>query len=165
MAIVSAGYLSGAEFRQAISTLATGPTYMMLERPDTSRFENFDSDTDWTSWDRGRVFGAELDLQWQKDKDLFHVAVITNDRISSFTPVQTLNLTEHYRTRNTRWLLWGRKEAGDKWIERRIPKFFDYPLEAGRGSRVALTLTEYQNNVTGQVEFYRFTGLEEVSSD
>ena len=164
MAIVSAGFLPSEEFLQMMSLIIIDTGYMLLERPETTLFKKYSGDTDWTAWHFGRIFCAEFDFRWQKSDDVFHVVVISDEVPAYFSTRFRLDLDgDKYDQRSIRWLLWGRKEEGDRWIERIVPQILSYPIEANEGSRVALSVIEYINPAYSKVEFYRFIGLEEVS--
>ena len=164
MAIVSAGYLPSEKFLQMMSLISIEEAgYMLLERPETTCFKKYSGEIDWAGWDFGRGFCVNFDLRWQKSEGVFHIVVISDEAPEYFSTRFQLDLeAERYDRRDTRWLLWGRKEEGDRWIERIVPQVLNYPIEAKEGSRVALSLIEYINPANSKVEFYRFTGLEEV---
>lgn len=163
MAVVLANYLTVEDFRQVFTSLAPAGGYVILERPQTSTFERFSRNIDWAAWDAGRVFDEGLDLRWQRSDGIFHVVMISDAPQNLFPPRFQLDLAENHIERTTRWLLWGVMEEGGRWVERRMPRIFSYPVSGRPGSRVALSVTEYVNALNSQVEFYRFTGLEEVS--
>lgn len=162
MAVVMADFLTGEEFLRMFSLIPKDKGYAILDRPETSLFIPISKDTDWTDWENGRVFNEEMDLRWQKKDERFHVVMILDAPKAYFRQRYSLNLSEKYLEQKARWLLWGQQETKGKWIERRIPKIFTYPFATRNDSRIALSVKEYVNIGNQRVEFYRFTGLEEV---
>jgi len=158
--------------------------YAILERLDNIQFKHFGVITNYTNWEKGRLFGTKTELKWQKRNGKVHMVVTTEEDLpSGFTlfsdklePIKKDKGEIAYR----RIYLWGEQEKDTselptgKWFEERIPQLLEYPIQTTK-SRVRITVQEYElaeeheiirNGKVEKAEFistlYRFVDLEEA---
>jgi hypothetical protein len=108
-----------------------------------------------SDWDRGRVFDDKTEIRWEKEGNLFHVVWVSDDALIP-TGWDKEDITPANGTREI--LLWGErdKDTPDKWYEKQIPRFLEYPVTTN-GERAYIQAQEYcmKDNST----IYRFKGV------
>jgi hypothetical protein len=142
---------------------------------DEIRFEEFGKTTDYTNWDKGRLFGKEAELKWHRRDGFFHLVVITDsDSLpQGFTGFKCSNLhtvKDDSGTEKPREIfLWGEKDRKTgSWFEPRIPRLLHYPGVdfSIKKKRVKVVLREYtfeetpaelEEQITSNI--YRFVRL------
>ncbi len=160
------GYKKGCS-ESEVSKLASDIDYnfAILEKPDDIRFiKKSDSNSagNLFDWDRGRLFGENVELRWLKRKNGFYVVIISeNGRV----PVK-LNIEEINPVREREIYLWGEniEKSGnttDDWYEQRIPRILNYPVNATKiRGRLKLIVKEY-SLASDKSTVHRYVGLKE----
>jgi hypothetical protein len=120
------------------------------EIADGIRFATYDATTDWTHWERGRVFCQEWELRWEGQRAVYTGAAIT---LSSFVPGPALSQCTR---REAGYYLWGQRD-GNRFIELQVARVLTYPVTAG--TRVKLHVAEWFD-ATGELVASRCIGLE-----
>jgi hypothetical protein len=155
------------------------------ERHDLLRFTSFNKDrldeetpalSDYTS---GRIFQEDAELRWERQGNKMHVVYIGPQERSSVLEDYDLQEMQNLQKLKkslepTYCYLFGEKlrpsdlekigpgaQAGD-FAELRIPRLLRYPVPQDGKRYVRLAVCEYINEETGQVELFRFQGLETV---
>ena len=157
---------------------------MVLERvpdvflPDDEQkrgicLQAYDADENFEAWERGRIFHNNFELRWEKQDGVFVIVYIGEP--TELPMPHTESLSE-FETQDETYYLWGERvsegtlkaigqpEATNLFIELQIPRLLPYPVsDQGGKSRVKISARHYLNSETGDLEFYRFRHLEEVS--
>ncbi len=157
---------------------------MMLERvpnvflPDDEQelgicLQTYNSSENLEGWERGRIFHDNFELRWEKQDGVFVIVYIGEP--TELPMPHTESLSE-FETQDETYYLWGERmsadtlkaigqpEATNLFLELQIPRLLPYPVPDGSGkSRVKISARHYLNSETGDLEFYRFRHLEEVS--
>jgi hypothetical protein len=122
----------------------------------------------------GRVFQRDFELRWEKSDQGYQVVYLgVERRIAGLEPDKVV-LQEVTRSSEPRhYYLFGTKLDTEKlqgpdlkgasgyFAEVRIPRLLQYPVSENAG-RVKLSVREYTDDGTGQVQLFRFQGLKEV---
>jgi hypothetical protein len=152
---------------QAVNVAATlaelGPasSWMFLERvpchwlesagcQEGIRLTRFDAHTDWDRWRRGRVFGDYWELRWEDGQATY---IGPERQLAGFH----MQLDLSNEPKQTRYLLWGRREQG-RFLELQVPRSLDYPFSS---ARVQLVVAEWFDE-SGEPIASRCVRLEEV---
>ncbi|MEC4685199.1 MAG: CRISPR-associated protein Csx19 [Nitrospirota bacterium] len=150
-----------------VSKLASDIDYKfaILEKPDDIRFikkSEINSIGNLFDWDRGRLFGENVELRWLKRRNGFHVVIISENG----GVAEKLNPEEINPVREREIYLWGEniEKSGnttDDWYEQRIPRILNYPVNATKiRGRLKLIVKEYSlSSDKGTV--HRYVGLKE----
>lgn len=162
-----ASWLTQAELQSLLTSPPAAFDWMILEAVDELVFDSFKNAIDLISFETGRVFGKSCELRWQRDGAQFH-ALLVGD-----VPNPPALLTTHHQELDNNvygyiageYFLWGEWSQNlPQWIEATIPHIFSYPQPAqqtGRWRR-EIKAVEYVNQLTGEMEFYRFAAICEV---
>jgi hypothetical protein len=151
-------------------TLAKLPpaSWMFLERIPTNWLEpaerdngiqltKFDANTDWTQWQRGRVFCKDWELRWEGSH-----AVYTGPEVQlpgfRKEPVD-LAAAERREQEDPKYLLWGRRDGG-RFIELQVARVLKYPVAF---DRVHLVVAEWLDPYTGEPIASRCVCLQEAT--
>jgi hypothetical protein len=137
--------------------------YVILERLEEIRFMQMKKWTVGDFWPRGRAFGPELEVRWQEVKLGMYDLLVLSEKDENLKDgweqetheVRTTDAENH----PLKIYLWGtHKKDRDKdvWIETRIPRKLEYPLDSPKDFAY-LEVAEYSQ--TGIVRFTRFQGL------
>jgi len=127
-----------------------------VERQEGIRLVAYESTTDWSQWERGRVFCAEWELCWEGTSlvytggpapALLTAGFVASDRLNDANAPQTAS-----------YYLWGRR-AGAYFAEGSIPRRLQYPVVGG--SRVRLRVLQWFG-VRGEPIAWRASELETV---
>ena len=162
----------------------TSESLMMLERVPTAFLSDdeqnsgiclraYDANEDLRMWERGRIFHNNFELRWEKQGDVFVIVYIGEP---AELPVPHTKSLSGFKTKDETHYLWGERmsshnlkaigqpNATNLFLELQIPRLLPYPISnRGRKSRVKISARHYLNSETGDLEFYRFRHLEEVS--
>lgn len=166
-------------------------SYMYLERVPASwltkserehgiRLGKFDSDVNFTAWERGRIFCDSFELRWEKVDGGFHLVYAGSPaEMTGFQPTaENLAVTAAGGTRDTSYYLWGLRvkptdldvvgvtesEASAPFVESQVARVLYYPVsQSNQGQRIKLKVHEYIEPASGRLIYYRFRGLEEVA--
>ena len=157
---------------------------MMLERvptaflPDAEQksgicLKKYDTSENLEAWERGRIFHNNFELRWEKQGGVFVIVYIGE---LTELPMPHIMSLSGFETQDETYYLWGERmsadtlkaigqpEATNSFLELQIPRLLPYPVRNGSGkSRVKISARHYLNSETGDLEFYRFRYLEEVS--
>lgn len=134
----------------------------------------YDASENFEDWEQGRIFHDNFELRWEKQDSAFVVVYIGEPKdlpmLDNNRELSDFELHDHD------YYLWGEKVTADAleligqsetenlFLELQIPRFLHYPVtNRNNKSRVKLSVRHYQNAKTGNLEFYRFRHLEEVS--
>ena len=100
--------------------------------------------SEFSEWDKGRVFDFDSEIRWEKEGDSYHVLLISdNENIADEWKKESLEFKDEVR-KERKILLWGERIINtNKWYEKQIPKIFEYPA-IGNGNRAYLLINEYQ---------------------
>lgn len=133
----------------------------------------YDTNENFEAWERGRIFHNKFELRWEKQGSVF-VSVYIGEPTELPMP-HTESLSD-FETQDETYYLWGERvsadnlkaigqpEATNLFLELQIPRLLPYPVPNGsEKSRVKISARHYLNSETGDLEFYRFRHLEEVS--
>ncbi len=132
----------------------------------------YDAHEDFETWEHGRIFHKNFELQWEKQDAVFSVVYIGKEKA---LPIHHTASLSDFEIRDESYYLWGEKMAADTlekigqpkatslFLELQIPRLLHYPVSNQDGKlRVKLSARHYLNAKTGVLEFYRFRFLEEV---
>jgi hypothetical protein len=110
-----------------------------------------------SEWDRGRIFNDRTEIRWEREGNSFHVVWISDDDLIS-TEWNKEAITHTNGTREI--LLWGERDEdnADKWYEKQIPRFLEYPVKTN-GQRAYIQVQEY--SIKDNLTIYRFKGVVE----
>ena len=157
---------------------------MMLERvptvflPDAEQksgicLQPYDTSENLEAWERGRIFHNNFELRWEKQDSVFVIVYI--GELTELPMPHTESLSE-FETQDETYYLWGERMSADNlkaisqpetanlFLELQIPRLLPYPVSNRDGqSRVKISARHYLNAETGDLEFYRFRHLEEIS--
>jgi hypothetical protein len=170
MADEAKGYVSHATLTtDALVELLTkrfnATAQAIVRRVDAAEFVMFDPNhvDEWLNhWSDGQIFDHEAELRWHQSKGAYSVLLLTenNNLFEDFHPLagspfvvtaQSFNDTHGF-------LLWGTTRNEEGWIETRIPRLLQYPMQAKKKPQLSYRL--YQERMT--VRWVRFTGLKEA---
>lgn len=114
---------------------------------------HYDAATDFTAWERGRIFCSDWELRWDQPRVTY-----TGTPQSLGNLEQTLDLRP-YTKREASYYLWGRREQPGRFIELQIPRVLHYPVEAKEKGRVKLRVAEWVDDA-GELVTSRLVDLE-----
>src|SRR5438128_1478664 len=162
---VYAGWLTEDELRASIGALALRLTDMILEAVDEVAFGAYSGGIELHRYESGCAFGPSVEIRWQRDGERFHT-VIAGDvsTVREELAAHQIELSESaFHRQEKHYYLWGQwSEPTPEWLEASVPHVFTYPSPTGSGSfRRKMTVVEYINVVSGELEFYRFAGTRE----
>ena len=143
------------------------------ERKSGICLQTYEASENFEAWERGRIFHKTFELRWEKQDDIFVIVYIGEPRELPMGHIKSLS---EFETQDETYYLWGERMAADTlkaigqseatnlFLELQIPRLLSYPVPNGSGkSRVKISARHYLNSETGDLEFYRFRHLEEVS--
>ena len=157
---------------------------MMLERVPTAFLsddeqkpgiclQKYDASENLEAWERGRIFHNNFELRWEKQGGVFVIVYIGEPTELPMPHIMSLS---EFETQDENYYLWGERmsadnlkaidqpEATNLFLELQIPRLLPYPVSNRGGKlRVKISARHYLNSETGDLEFYRFRHLEEVS--
>lgn len=155
---------SEADLTATLGTLnPSEDAFMFLERVPTCWLDDaevslgiqlttYDSATDWSQWERGRVFCHQWELRWERLRAVYTGLPTTLPGYNS-----PLELPDVLR-REVSYYLWGERN-GNRFIELQVARVLAYPV--ANGQRVKLHVAEWHDK-SGEPIASRFTGLEGV---
>lgn len=167
MTVAYAGYTSPALIREILTNcrgetvIAENAVDLLVETFAPDKAENLLS-----AWEKGWIFGKELELRWEKEGEEFHFRYIGGSRslpVKDFKEINLFNAVERLRT----YYLWGERteERTDEWIDLRIPRLLNYPVSGdSHCKRVVVDVIEYWDRESNQLVLFRFAGLREVKA-
>ena len=133
----------------------------------------YDPSKNIETWERGRIFHKKFELRWEKQDNVFVIVYIGEP--TALPMLHTKSLSE-YNIQDEAYYLWGKRMSADDlesmkqpktikvFLELQIPRLLSYPVSNQDGKdRVKISARHYLNSETGDLEFYRFRHLEEVS--
>ena len=126
------------------------------EREQGIHLTTYEAATDWSEWQRGRVFCAAWELRWEGAAVTYTGAQVSDLLAAGFRRSDLLEAASEPRAAN--YYLWGER-AGDYFADGRIPRRLDYPV--AEGSRVMLSVLEWFGS-RGEPVAWRASGLEAV---
>ena len=151
-------------------------TLKVEERQDLLLFTKFDASGEKSKIKQatsGRIFHEDFELRWEKSEQGYQAVYLGVKRV---VPGLTLDqetlrsLTKHSKSK---YYLFGTvldtqkvripnlQKDGAYFAEVRIPRPLHYPIKSN--GRVRLQVCEYTDDQTGQVQLFRFQGLEAAS--
>lgn len=155
----------------AIRAFLTKPSapleYILQESAASITFERFATPgEDWLPWDKGRAFGLEVEVRWQRiANEQFHLLVLSEVR-------QEPLVKDGWRERvmqaegGDKIYLWGRHlayligaedwDGPDEWVEASIPRPLRYPLRE-RKEFASIEAVRYRQD--GMIVLTRFRQL------
>jgi CRISPR-associated protein (TIGR03984 family) len=157
---------------------------MMLERVPTAFLsddeqkpgiclQKYDASENLEAWERGRIFHNNFELRWEKQGGVFVIVYIGEP---TELPMPHIKSLSEFEIQDETYYLWGERvsagnlkrigqpETANLFLELQIPRLLPYPVSnRGGKSRVKISARHYLNLETGDLEFYRFRYLEEVS--
>jgi hypothetical protein len=145
-------------------------TYAILEKTDELIFDKLKKIdiNNFSICKKGRLFGKETELKWQKRQNGLHIVIITDEPdIPSWVDDYPCNLEPIPQTRSI--YLWGEhlKDKDNEWYEKQIPKILEYPIDhQDSKNRVKLKVQEYKLKRKSEDDepvsiIHRFVGIEE----
>jgi hypothetical protein len=154
------GYRKGSwqDILELIKTLFTADkSFGIIEKTEDIRFDTkeklLSSGTLAQPWTSGRIFCENFELRWNWEEGDFLIMCLTEKRL----PTGFEQIGE-YETMNTELLLWGnRKGADEPWIEIRIPRPLEYPLDGDDIGIAKIVGDHYLKD--GIIQFTRFRGV------
>ena len=161
MSEIGTKQLAPADLERLIGEVFTNKAIAMLERyfcedgkePDFFGFLS-ELGNSISEWDRGRVFGSDSEIRWERDDREFHVVWIRDDEN---VPHEWQSKEQIEADGERKILLWGERiEGKDQWYEKQVPRILKYPVN-DRGSRIYALLKEYRLKDNSTV--YRFKGV------
>ena len=164
--------------RKALLQFTYLPTDISTTDDHAGRFFPGDPDSSITDYHTGRVFRANAELRWEKQKGQMHVIYIGSEDYSSLMKDYKLKdkpdvLTSLKKCDEPKYYyLFGERirpsdlekmsstvRPGD-FAEVRIPRLLRYPLDSQVSRYARLSVCEYLDTETGEVQLYRFQALE-----
>jgi hypothetical protein len=154
------------DFPDAVDDLAEGLDFVLFESVSQADIEDYRKPD--PCWIRGRAFGEDKEVRWQRQGESCDLHLLTENEIQhvvttsvvleDWDELEDLNLDEE--SEPTEILLWGtwNKDKG-AWIETRIPRPLIYPIKSKPEHVRILALNYKRNGVTV------LTRLREVVSD
>jgi len=150
--------------------------YAILEKVNKIDFKKLEDNdiNNLNCWEKGRLFGDNTELKWQKRHGKFHLVITTKE--SDLPEGFVLYSNDLKPVQDRSIYLWGTKEnlkdseTGKDivyWYETKIPRLFEYPVDTciSKCSRVKLKIQEYglcQKDEQTSSIIHRFVGIEEV---
>lgn len=166
MTVAYAGYISSVLMQEILmscqgeTVIAENAVDLFIEAYTPEKAENL------LTWEKGWVFGKELELRWEKERDEFHFRYIGGSRSLPVKDVRQIDLAQAVE-RLRSYYLWGERteDRADEWLDQRIPRLFNYPVSGNpKCNRVVLDLIEYWDQKNNQLLLFRFAGLREVKA-
>jgi len=163
--------LSYMYLEKVVSSWLSSPT---SQAPCLTRF---DSHTNLSDWQRGRIFCADCELRWEKLGDKFQAVYIGQPVTLPNFKSGNIDLTQT-NCQEESYYLWGRRVAENDlekigvktkppgmglFIEMRVAQRLQYPIQDNKTQRVKLKVCHYCHKETGQIIYHRYYGLEEVA--
>jgi hypothetical protein len=133
-------------------------SFAILERLDNVGFYGSSDKTIVSEWQKGRIFGENIELRWDLDSPYCQAILALSDEIQlpeGFSEVLPL---DGYRKEDTCYYLWGEDDIA---IGGRLDYSKALPHNKGR---VKLTVFEYRDK-KGCLVFYRYAGLTPEGKD
>lgn len=146
------------------------------ERRDLLRFTYFATNIPFVSYTSGRIFQQDYELRWEKNNGKTQVVYLGVERhLPGKWEMHTLDeLQLKQREQPKYYYLFGERLRQEQleqigkpavkgdFAELRIPRLLRYPVQLNARRRVRLAVCEYVRETTGDVELFRFQGLEAV---
>ncbi len=171
MADETKGYVSHAALTpDALVELLTkrfhATAQAIVRRIDAAEFVMFEpnqADQWLNSWSDGQIFDHEAELRWHRSKGAYSILLLTesNAMLGDFQPLagSPYVVTDPSANDTHGFLLWGTTLDKGGWIETRIPRLLQYPMQGEKKPQLSYRL--YQERMT--VQWIRFAGLKEVN--
>jgi hypothetical protein len=144
------------------------------ERQKLLRFARLREGVKVATYTSGRIFYKDFELRWEKQDGKIQAVYLGAERsIPSLEFVCSLPepKTRHYylfgelltpKQLERIGIAPAAPDSGNYYAEVRIPRLLRYPAPEG-ARRVRLAVCEYSNETTGNLEWFRFQGLEEAA--
>ncbi len=163
---------SAADVPALVQHLVPEDSFRYVDSPVSVIFDRGRTLPDgWETADRLLFFGRDRQLELRRDLDGWRAVAIGAIPAGKPTlrPDGDIDLSSPAYAAETRYpddsalrcRLWGTRRPGERaFAETRIPRPWNYPVDAPNASRAFITYTRYRSATTGVVEWIRFTGLE-----
>lgn len=160
---VHASQVASTELAPLLAELAPELRYAYLETVTDRTWARYATDLPFGQALRGRVFGPDCELQFQRADAGFRITLLTDTPRATTLVGPTLDLALTDREDVT-YLLWGSyAETADAWIEPGFRQPWHYPIE-GRPSRVGVQAIEYRDRASGDLHMVRYLDLVPVEA-
>lgn len=144
--------------------------YLIVEKVDEIKFERFGKTTNYMDWDKGRLFGKQAELKWEKNhRGEFHIVIISDGSLpAGFSKFECDGLEKESKRKI---FLWGKRDLNTSgWFDAQIPQVLDYPVSSSKSEeQLKIILYEYKfeeefPELDGKVisRIYRFADIIQV---
>lgn len=126
-----------------------------LERDEVTsgiQLAAFDAQSNWSAWERGRIFCEAWELSWERKRTIY---VGTSIELSDFHPGPNLP-ADPERICDSHFYLWGERDQ-DRFLELQVSRVLHYPL--AHANRVRIRARQWFSE-SGEPIAARFLGLE-----
>jgi hypothetical protein len=158
------------EVRSLLSDPPASLDYILQESASDIAFTHFSTpESDWFPWDRGRAFGEQIEVRWQKlQENQFQLLILTEVQQDSLTQNGWPEPRKMEVEDGGKVYLWGRHRsflegskgtrAPHEWVQASIPRTLCYPLASGKEFAYIETVTYRQNGIIILTRFRRLAG-------
>ncbi len=151
------------DFPAVVDDLAEGLKFVLFE--STSQAEIVAYRKPDLRWLRGRAFGEDKEVRWQQQDESCDLHLLTESdenemELEGWDELVDLKLDEFEPTDILLWGTWNKDKGA--WIETRIPRPLNYPLE-DKPPHVQISALNYKQG--GVTVLTRLRGLREAVSD
>jgi hypothetical protein len=155
---VHASKVARADLETLLDELGADLRYVYLESVTDGTWSRYSRALPFDSAQRGRAFGPNCDVQFQRDSDSVRLTVLADSTRTTSLVGPTLDLTS-YDSEDVTYLLWGRyARASDAWIEPGFRQRWQYPVD-GQPGRIGVRAIEYRERTSGALQHVRYIDL------
>jgi hypothetical protein len=155
--------LGADQIAEMFGKLFDKSAYALVRRVDDINFVSFDPggvESLLKDWAEGQVFNNKAELRWRLSGEVYSVLLMTEEETlpPSFQPLtgSPYEVRDPSFKEDHGFLLWGTKLAQENWLETRIPRALQYPVQTSKKPRLAYRL--YQEGAV--VRWVRLRGLQ-----
>lgn len=153
-----ASQVPSADLAPLLAELQSELRYAYLEEAGDCRWARYAPDLPVDESLRGRVFGPDCELQFQRAGAAVRIVLLGDLPRATTAAGATVDLATT-ESEEVTYLLWGRYTASSNaWIEPGFPRQWRYPVE-GQPSRVGVHAIEYRDRTSGDLQFVRYVDL------
>jgi hypothetical protein len=144
--------------------------YILQESASDINFDRFfHLEPDWSPWDKGRAFGEQIEVRWQKiQENVFQLLILSEVQQDSLIQNGWPEPRKMQAEDGGKVYLWGRHrsflEGGEgnraphEWVQASIPRSLRYPLNERKEFAYIETVTYRQNGIIILTRFRRLAG-------